>query len=85
MSEEKEKLQTVAAKLGIGEYHRHVFLCTGPKCCTPEEGMAAWEKLKHEVKIVHYHWPDFNVADSCIVIGACLLLIEIFRAQPERQ
>jgi signal peptidase II len=35
-----------------------------------------------EVKIVHYHWPDFNVADSCIVIGACLLLLEIFRAQP---
>ncbi len=36
------------------------------------------------VKIVHYHWPDFNVADSCIVTGACLLLLEIFRAQPER-
>ncbi len=35
-----------------------------------------------EVTIVHYHWPDFNVADSCIVIGACLLLIEIFRKQP---
>ena len=34
-----------------------------------------------EVHIVHYHWPDFNVADSCIVIGACLLLIEIFRPQ----
>ncbi|HXC94667.1 MAG TPA: signal peptidase II [Edaphobacter sp.] len=36
-----------------------------------------------EVHIVHYHWPDFNVADSCIVIGACLLLVEIFRPQPE--
>ncbi len=36
-----------------------------------------------EVKIVHYHWPDFNVADSCIVIGACLLLLEIFRRQPD--
>ena len=36
-----------------------------------------------EVKIIHYHWPDFNVADSCIVIGACLLLLEIFRKQPE--
>lgn len=36
-----------------------------------------------EVHIVHYHWPDFNVADSCIVIGACLLLIEIFRPQPK--
>jgi len=35
-----------------------------------------------EVHIVHYHWPDFNLADSCIVIGACLLLIEIFRPQP---
>jgi signal peptidase II len=36
-----------------------------------------------EVTIVHYHWPDFNVADSCIVIGACLLVIEIFRPQPQ--
>jgi signal peptidase II len=36
-----------------------------------------------EVHIVHYHWPDFNIADSCIVIGACLLIIEIFRPQQE--
>ena len=36
-----------------------------------------------EVHIARYHWPDFNVADSCIVIGACLLLIEIFRPQSE--
>ncbi len=35
------------------------------------------------VRIVHYNWPDFNVADSCIVIGACLLLLEIFRPQPK--
>jgi len=27
-----------------------------------------------------YHYPDFNVADSCIVIGAALLLIEVLRA-----
>ncbi len=26
-----------------------------------------------------YHYPDFNVADSCIVTGACLLLLEAFR------
>jgi signal peptidase II len=30
-----------------------------------------------------YHWPDFNFADSAIVIGACLLMIEIFRPQSE--
>jgi len=28
-----------------------------------------------EVHIVHYHWPDFNVADSCIVIGGILLVL----------
>ena len=31
----------------------------------------------------HYDFPDFNVADSAICVGACLLLLEIFRAQPE--
>jgi signal peptidase II len=31
------------------------------------------------VRIYHYDWPDFNVADSCIVIGACLLMLEILR------
>lgn len=29
-----------------------------------------------EVHIVHYHWPDFNVADSSIVVGACLLFLD---------
>jgi (2Fe-2S) ferredoxin len=50
MSDEKAQLQQIAGKLGIGAYHRHVFLCTGPKCCTPEEGLAAWEKLKETLK-----------------------------------
>ena len=50
MSDQKEQLQTVAGKLGIGSYHRHVLLCTGPTCCTPDEGLAAWEALKGEIK-----------------------------------
>jgi len=29
-----------------------------------------------EVHIFSYLWPDFNVADSSIVIGACLLLLD---------
>jgi signal peptidase II len=36
-----------------------------------------------EVHIVHYHWPDFNVADSSVVIGACLLFLDSLR--PHRQ
>jgi len=50
MSANQEQLQAVAAKLGIGAYHRHVFLCTGPNCCTPEVGLAAWEALKQKIK-----------------------------------
>ncbi|MES2393378.1 MAG: signal peptidase II [Acidobacteriota bacterium] len=34
-----------------------------------------------EVHIFSYHWPDFNVADSAIVVGACLLLLEMLRPQ----
>jgi signal peptidase II len=29
-----------------------------------------------EVHIFSYHWPDFNIADSAIVTGACLLLLD---------
>jgi signal peptidase II len=38
-----------------------------------------------EVNIFGYHWPDFNVADSSIVIGACLLLLDSLlpRKSPE--
>ncbi|MCC6420935.1 MAG: hypothetical protein IT429_22090 [Gemmataceae bacterium] len=50
MSEKKEELKAVAAKLGVGGYRRHVFLCTGPSCCTPEQGLEAWEVLKKTLK-----------------------------------
>jgi len=48
--EKLEQLQAVAGKMGVGSYHRHVFLCTGPDCCTPEDGLAAWETLKQQIK-----------------------------------
>jgi (2Fe-2S) ferredoxin len=50
MNEKMRELETLAEKLGIGGYGRHVFLCTGPNCCTPETGMAAWEALKTALK-----------------------------------
>lgn len=33
-----------------------------------------------EVHIFGYHWPDFNVADSAVVVGACLLLLDSLRS-----
>ena len=41
-----------------------------------------------EVHIFTYHWPDFNIADSAVVIGACLLLLDSLlprKQQPSQQ
>jgi signal peptidase II len=37
-----------------------------------------------EVHIVHYHWPDFNVADSAIVCGGILLVLHSLMAAREQ-
>ncbi len=50
MKHDDESLEMRREKLGIGEYHRHVFLCAGPDCCSPEVGQAAWDALKRELK-----------------------------------
>jgi signal peptidase II len=36
-----------------------------------------------DVYYKNYHWPAFNVADSCIVFGAFLLVVESLRSQKE--
>ena len=38
-----------------------------------------------EVHIFRYHWPDFNLADSSIVIGACLLFLDSFWTEEREQ
>ena len=50
----------------------------------------AWDRMRTgavidflEVHIVHYHWPDFNVADSCIVVGGILLVLHSLIAARE--
>ena len=42
-----------------------------------------WDRIRYgmvtdflEVHIIHYHWPDFNVADSAIVTGGILLVLD---------
>jgi (2Fe-2S) ferredoxin len=50
MNDKKEQLQSIAGKLNVATHERHIFLCTGPNCCTPEQGQAAWEMLKQQIK-----------------------------------
>lgn len=38
-----------------------------------------------EVHIVHYHWPDFNIADSAIVCGACLLMLDALLGRQDEE
>jgi signal peptidase II len=47
-----------------------------------------WDRIRYgmvtdflAVRIIHYSWPDFNVADSCIVIGGILLVLDSLRPQ----
>lgn len=51
MAEQKETdLKRIAAALNIGGYDRHIFLCVGPDCCTPEQGQESWDYLKRRLK-----------------------------------
>lgn len=50
MSNLWDKLRQAATHYGVGDYSRHVFLCIGPDCCSPETGQAAWDALKRELK-----------------------------------
>src|ERR1700760_4463453 len=52
----------------------------------------AWDRMRFgyvidflEVHIIHYHWPDFNVADSAIVVGGILFLLDALFSKEEKQ
>ena len=49
-----------------------------------------WDRIAYKevtdflaVTIIHYHWPDFNLADSAIVIGGILLLLDAVRSRKD--
>ena len=60
MAKEDHKGKTlpqIAEILGIGKFDTHFFICTGPDCCDPETGMAAWQVVKRTVKALN---PDLK-------------------------
>jgi (2Fe-2S) ferredoxin len=50
MAEVNEKIKAAVTQIALHQATRHVFLCTGPRCCTPEEGQAAWDVLKEKIR-----------------------------------
>jgi (2Fe-2S) ferredoxin len=50
MSYDPDFVKAKIKKNKIGSYRRHIFLCTGPSCCAPEESQIVWERLKAVLK-----------------------------------
>ena len=48
--EQNAELGRIAQALNIGGYQRHMLLCVGPDCCTPEQGQESWAYLKRRLK-----------------------------------
>ncbi len=47
---EPPKVTAGFEKAGLAGATHHVFLCTGPDCCRPDDGQAVWEVLKSRLK-----------------------------------
>lgn len=63
-----ETLQTTVERLGLQKVQRHLFLCadqTKPKCCSHEEGLAAWNYLKQRLQELGLDDPKAD--SSCLV------------------
>lgn len=45
-----KSLDSIVSKIGLNTFKRHLFLCTGPKCCDPVCGILAWDYLKQRLK-----------------------------------
>ena len=47
--------EAAAAAFGVGKIVRHLFVCGGPDCCTPEDGDETWDYVKKRMKELEHH------------------------------
>lgn len=68
-------IRGLAAKFGLTreeEPERRIFICGGPNCCTREEGIAAWDRLKRRLKSKGLSRGNPTVtATKCDCFGVC--------------
>ena len=61
----------MAKNFGVGKLHRHLFVCAGPDCCTPDVGEETWNYLKRRMKDLNIAGPDgpcFRTKCQCLRI-----------------
>jgi (2Fe-2S) ferredoxin len=72
----KTELSAAVETLGIEKFRRHIFLCadqTKPKCCTKDQGLAAWEFLKRRLKELNLVGPEplvYRTKANCLRVCA---------------
>ena len=65
-------LQNAVETLGLEQFRRHIFLCVdadNPKCCPPENSLAAWNFLKNRLKELNLAGPNplvFRTRANCL-------------------
>jgi (2Fe-2S) ferredoxin len=50
--------EDAAAAFGVGKITRHLFVCLGPDCASPEEGAETWAYVKRRMKELNLTGPD---------------------------
>ena len=50
MAKDRVSPEASATTFGIGKLTRHLFVCAGPDCCSPEQGEATWDYVKRRMK-----------------------------------
>lgn len=58
MAKERTTPEAAAAAFGVGKIVRHMFVCTGPDCTTPEQGEETWNYVKQRMKDLNITGPD---------------------------
>ena len=50
--------EAAAASFGVGRIQRHLFVCTGPDCTTPEAGDVTWQYINQRMNELNITGPD---------------------------
>lgn len=48
----------MAEKFGVGKLTRHLFVCLGPDCASPDAGEQTWNHIKKRMKELNIAGPD---------------------------
>lgn len=58
LAKDRTTPEAAAAAFGVGKIVRHLFVCAGPDCTTPEQGDATWHYVKRRMKELNIAGPD---------------------------